>query len=67
MRGGGPSGRFRDAAPTSSGIRVVRIVGGKYAGRDLMSPADKRVRPTAEAVNSESETMVCLNIDWFQI
>lgn len=26
----------------------MRIVGGKFAGRDLTSPADRRVRPTAE-------------------
>jgi 16S rRNA (guanine966-N2)-methyltransferase len=30
----------------------VRIVGGKFAGRDLMSPADARVRPTAEHVRA---------------
>jgi 16S rRNA (guanine966-N2)-methyltransferase len=28
----------------------VRIVGGKFAGRDLTSPRDFRVRPTAEHV-----------------
>ena len=28
----------------------MRIVGGKYAGRDLVSPNDARVRPTAERV-----------------
>jgi 16S rRNA (guanine966-N2)-methyltransferase len=28
----------------------VRIVKGKFAGRDLLSPADQRVRPTAEHV-----------------
>jgi 16S rRNA (guanine966-N2)-methyltransferase len=28
----------------------LRIVGGKWAGRHLTSPADKRVRPTAEHV-----------------
>lgn len=28
----------------------MRIIGGKYAGRDLTSPADPRVRPTAEPV-----------------
>ena len=28
----------------------MRIVGGQYAGRDLLSPADARVRPTAELV-----------------
>jgi 16S rRNA (guanine966-N2)-methyltransferase len=30
----------------------VRIVGGKYAGRALTSPADFRVRPTAEHVRA---------------
>jgi len=30
----------------------VRIVGGKFAGRDLTSPADFRVRPTAEHVRT---------------
>jgi 16S rRNA (guanine966-N2)-methyltransferase len=30
----------------------VRIVKGTFAGRDLMSPADKRVRPTAEPVRA---------------
>jgi 16S rRNA (guanine(966)-N(2))-methyltransferase RsmD len=30
----------------------LRIVGGKFAGRDLLSPADFRVRPTAEAVRA---------------
>ncbi len=28
----------------------MRIVGGKWAGRDLHSPGDRRVRPTAEEV-----------------
>jgi 16S rRNA (guanine966-N2)-methyltransferase len=28
----------------------MRIIGGKWAGRDLMSPNDQRVRPTAEHV-----------------
>lgn len=28
----------------------MRIVAGRWAGRDLTSPADRRVRPTAEAV-----------------
>jgi 16S rRNA (guanine966-N2)-methyltransferase len=31
---------------------VVRIVGGKFAGRDLVSPNDFRVRPTAEFVRA---------------
>jgi 16S rRNA (guanine966-N2)-methyltransferase len=30
----------------------VRIVGGKFAGRDLVSPMDSRVRPTAEHVRA---------------
>ena len=30
----------------------MRIVGGKFAGRDLASPADFRVRPTAEHVRA---------------
>ncbi|HEY9226591.1 MAG TPA: RsmD family RNA methyltransferase [Gemmatimonadaceae bacterium] len=30
----------------------MRIVGGKFAGRNLTSPADSRVRPTAEAVRA---------------
>jgi 16S rRNA (guanine966-N2)-methyltransferase len=31
----------------------VRIVRGKWAGRHLTSPADRRVRPTAELVRDE--------------
>jgi 16S rRNA (guanine966-N2)-methyltransferase len=30
----------------------MRIVGGKLAGRDLTSPSDRRVRPTAEHVRA---------------
>lgn len=30
----------------------MRIVGGKFAGRDLVSPEDFRVRPTAELVRA---------------
>ena len=30
----------------------MRIVGGKFAGRDLTSPSDFRVRPTAEKVRA---------------
>jgi len=30
--------------------RLTRIIGGAHAGRDLTSPADRRVRPTAEPV-----------------
>jgi hypothetical protein len=37
---------------SSNGACLVRIVGGKYAGRDLLSPADARVRPTAELVRA---------------
>jgi 16S rRNA (guanine966-N2)-methyltransferase len=33
-------------------IHRVRIVAGRFAGRDLVSPADSRVRPTAEAVRA---------------
>jgi 16S rRNA (guanine966-N2)-methyltransferase len=31
-------------------VGEVRIVGGKWAGRHLTSPADRRVRPTAEEI-----------------
>lgn len=30
----------------------MRVIGGKFAGRDLTSPADGRVRPTAEPVRA---------------
>ncbi len=30
----------------------MRIVGGRFAGRDLSSPKDRRVRPTAEPVRA---------------
>ena len=30
----------------------MRIVGGQFAGRDLTSPTDRRVRPTAEHVRA---------------
>jgi 16S rRNA (guanine966-N2)-methyltransferase len=30
----------------------MRIVGGRFAGRPLTSPADRRVRPTAEAIRA---------------
>jgi len=33
-------------------IEPVRIVAGKFAGRDLTSPSDARVRPTAEHVRA---------------
>lgn len=32
----------------------MRIVGGKFAGRDLVSPNDFRVRPTAESVRAST-------------
>ena len=31
----------------------MRIVGGRFAGRDLVSPNDFRVRPTAEVVRAQ--------------
>jgi len=31
----------------------MRIVGGRFAGRDLVSPNDFRVRPTAEGVRAQ--------------
>ena len=40
-----------DRSPTSKG-HPLRIVGGKLAGRDLTSPQDFRVRPTAEHVRA---------------
>ena len=36
----------------SQAARPLRIVGGKFAGRDLTSPGDSRVRPTAEHVRA---------------
>lgn len=38
--------------------RLVRIVAGKLAGRDLVSPQDRRVRPTAEHVRAAMLDMV---------
>src|SRR5690348_926009 len=38
--------------PNQRSTRPVRIVGGKFAGRDLTSPNDRRVRPTAEHVRA---------------
>jgi len=40
----------------------VRIVGGKFAGRDLTSPADSRVRPTAEKVRAELLDMLASHV-----
>ena len=37
---------------------VMRIVAGKHAGRDLASPQDRRVRPTAEHVRAAMLDMV---------
>jgi len=36
----------------------MRIVGGKWAGRHLTSPPDRRVRPTAEHVRDEWLTLL---------
>jgi 16S rRNA (guanine966-N2)-methyltransferase len=36
----------------------VRIVAGKFGGRDLTSPNDFRVRPTAEHVRAALLTML---------
>jgi 16S rRNA (guanine966-N2)-methyltransferase len=40
----------------------VRIVGGKFAGRDLTSPQDFRVRPTAEQVRAGMLDMVAADV-----
>jgi 16S rRNA (guanine966-N2)-methyltransferase len=40
----------------------VRIVGGKFAGRDLTSPQDFRVRPTAEAVRAGMLDLVAADV-----
>jgi 16S rRNA (guanine966-N2)-methyltransferase len=40
----------------------VRIVKGKFAGRDLTSPADKRVRPTAEHVRAALLDMLTADV-----
>jgi 16S rRNA (guanine966-N2)-methyltransferase len=40
----------------------MRIVGGKFAGRDLMSPSDRRVRPTAEHVRVAMIEMVSADL-----
>ena len=40
----------------------MRIVGGKFAGRDLTSPADSRVRPTAERVRAELLDMLAADV-----
>ena len=33
-------------------LMYLSLVGGKYGGRDLLSPSDFRVRPTAEPVRA---------------
>jgi len=40
----------------------LRIVGGKFAGRDLTSPADFRVRPTAEHVRAAVLDLVAADL-----
>lgn len=40
----------------------MRIVKGKFAGRDLLSPADKRVRPTAEHVRAALLDMLTADV-----
>src|SRR5205085_6298793 len=52
--GASPS-RSEDARKNSDHRRhagAMRIVGGKFAGRDLTSPNDFRVRPTGELVRA---------------
>jgi 16S rRNA (guanine966-N2)-methyltransferase len=44
--------RRNEHATTTSIQARMRIVGGKFAGRDLTSPNDFRVRPTAEHVRA---------------
>lgn len=40
----------------------MRIVGGRFAGRTLTSPADSRVRPTAERVRAELLDLLALEV-----
>ena len=40
----------------------MRIVGGKFAGRDLTSPKDFRVRPTAEQVRAAMVGMLAADL-----
>jgi 16S rRNA (guanine966-N2)-methyltransferase len=40
----------------------VRIIAGKFAGRDLTSPADQRVRPTAEHVRGGMLDMLATDL-----
>ena len=41
----------------------MRIVGGKFAGRDLTSPNDFRVRPTAEHVRAAILELIAADVD----
>lgn len=41
----------------------MRIVGGKFKGRDLTSPADFRVRPTAEHVRAGTLDQLARDLD----
>jgi 16S rRNA (guanine966-N2)-methyltransferase len=41
----------------------MRILAGKYAGRDLTSPADQRVRPTAEHVRGGMLDMLAADLE----
>ena len=40
----------------------MRIVAGKFAGRDLTSPNDSRVRPTAEHVRDQLLTLLAADL-----
>jgi 16S rRNA (guanine966-N2)-methyltransferase len=41
----------------------MRVVGGKFAGRNLTSPADMRVRPTAEHVRAALLDLLADDLD----
>jgi 16S rRNA (guanine966-N2)-methyltransferase len=41
----------------------MRVVGGKFAGRNLTSPADQRVRPTAEHVRAALLDLLAPELD----
>jgi len=41
----------------------MRIVGGRFAGRDLVSPLDRRVRPTAEHVRAGLLDLLDADVD----
>ena len=45
----------------------MRIVGGKYAGRNLTSPNDFRVRPTAEAVRVATMGLIRADLEGARI